>query len=293
MTTRKSMIVATVLAAATAQLTRAADLQAGTLQAWNEYVTRADRHMQQRAAGGAPFLWTDESPDRSARVRRGEVVIAPVIGRGSEAVPHGLVHDWIGAVFIPGATIDRLWAVLHDYNHYQQIYKPVVTSSTSLACTDASQDFQMVWQRKVLFITAAMQGHYHGHDVRLDARRGYNIAETVELREIEDYRHPAERLLPPDTGHGFIWRIRSVARYEERDGGVYLELEAMALTRDIPSSLAWMVNPVVNHLSVNSLMTTLRQTRDAVASSRGNAETLASCRPPARVGRPAKTSSEE
>jgi hypothetical protein len=82
-------------------------------------------------------------------------------------------------------------------------------------------------------------------------------------------------LLPPGTGNGFIWRIRSVARYEERDGGVYLELEAMALTRDIPASLAWMANPIVNHLSINSLTTTLRQTRDAVISSRGNFETLA------------------
>jgi hypothetical protein len=68
-----------------------------------------------------------------------------------------------------------------------------------------------------------------------------------------------------------------MARYEERDGGVYLELEAMALTRDIPGSLAWMVKPVVNHLSINSLTTTLRQTRDVVISSPGSLETLASC----------------
>src|SRR5579862_8682126 len=98
----------------------------------------------------------------------------------------------------------------------------------------------------------------------------------VEVREIQGYRHSDERLLPPDTGNGFIWRIRSMARWEERDGGVYLELEAIALTRDIPSSLAWLVNPVVNHLSINSLRTTLRQTRDAVMS-RGTLVTSASC----------------
>jgi len=48
---------------------------------------------------------------------------------------------------------------------------------------------------------------------------------------------------------------------------VYLELEAMALTRDIPASLAWVIAPAVSHLSINSLTTTLRQTRDAVISS--------------------------
>lgn len=36
---------------------------------------------------------------------------------------------------------------------------------------------------------------------------------------------------------GFIWRIYSVSQYEERDGGV--------LSWGIPSSVRWLVNPVV------------------------------------------------
>jgi hypothetical protein len=61
-----------------------------------------------------------------------------------------------------------------------------------------------------------------------------------------------------------IWRIYGSARYEQRDGGVYLEIEGIALSRDIPTSMRWLLNPVVNHLSVNSLTTTLWQTREAV-----------------------------
>src|SRR5581483_4751422 len=153
---------------------------------------------------------------------------------------------------------------------YQRIYRPVVTSSHTLACSDTEQEYQMVWQRKVLFVSAAMQGRYRARDVLLDPARGYSTAETVEVREIAEFGHPGQRLLPPDSGSGFLWRLRSVARFEERDGGLYLELEVMALTRDIPASVAWMVNPVVNRLSINSLATTLRQTRDAVQSSRGH-----------------------
>lgn len=255
----------------------AAELQPATLDAWNAYLKSADLQMQNRLADGQPFLWTDESPERAARVRRGEVVITPVVGRGTESVPHGLIHDWIGSIFIPGAGMNDLWAVVHDYNNYQRIYRPVVVSGKTLACTDSGQEFQMVWQRKVLFVTAAMQGHYEAHDVVVDAHRGYSIAESTEIRDIEGYGHPSEHLLPAGTGSGFIWRIRSVARYEERDGGVYLEIEAEALTRDIPESLAWMVKPVVNHLSVNSLTTTLRQTRDAVLASPRSLEASASC----------------
>lgn len=273
----RASIVAFLLAAYAAPIADSAELQPATLNAWNAYVHDAGSHTQQRGAGGLPFLWMDESPDRAARVRRGEVVVAPVVGHGTEDVPHGLIHDWIGAIFIPGGTVGSLWAVVHDYDGYRQMYQPVVTSSRTLACADNSQEFQMVWQRKVLFISAAIEGHYQARDVMLDAHRGYSTAEAVEVREIEGYRQPGEHLLPPDTGNGFIWRIRSVARYEERDGGVYLELEAMALTRDIPASLAWMAKPVVNHLSINSLTATLRQTRDAVISSLSGSETLASC----------------
>ena len=109
-----------------------------------------------------------------------------------------------------------------------------------------------------------MRGRYRAHDVIIDSHRGYSIVEATTLQQIEDYGRAGEHLLPPDTGSGFIWRIYSIVRYEQRDGGVYLEIEAIALSRDVPSSLRWMVNPTVNHLSVNSLITTLKQTRAAV-----------------------------
>jgi hypothetical protein len=83
---------------------------------------------------------------------------------------------------------------------------------------------------------------------------------------LKHYRHPSERLLPPDTGNGFMWRIQSIMRFEQRDGGVYLEIEAMSLSRDIPASLQWLVAPVIKRLSVSSLVTTLEKTRKAVSA---------------------------
>lgn len=285
---RLTFFAALAFAAPVARMAGAAELKPDTLAAWNAYVKTADVRLLERAETRRPFLWMDESPERAERVRRGEAVIEPVVGRGSEGVPHGLIHDWIGAIFIPGATVNDLLAVLHDYDSYQSIYRPAVASSRTTARAENSQEFQMVWQRKVLFVRAALQGEYRAQDVFLDMRRGYSVAEAVQVREIEAYGHTSERLLPPDSGSGFIWRIRSMSRYEERDGGVYLELEALALTRDIPAGVAWMVNPVVNRLSINSLVTTLRQTRDAVISSRGRIETTASGATPARVPGSAK-----
>jgi hypothetical protein len=266
-----------LLAVGVPGLVSAIELRSGTLKAWEDYVRTVGLRMQARLDAQRPFLWTDESPDRGLRIRRGEILVAPVVGKGTQNVPDGLIHDWIGAVFIPNATFESLFAVVHDYDRYKEIYKPVVADSKVHACTPADQEFSMTWQRRVLFVNAAMEGQYKAHDFAVDARRGYNVAYTTQVQEIEDYGHSGEQLLPPGQGKGFIWRLHSIARYEERDEGVYLELEAIVLTRDIPASLRWMVNPVVNRLSIDSLTTTLRQTRDAVNSLAARPEPLVSC----------------
>jgi len=94
----------------------------------------------------------------------------------------------------------------------------------------------------------------------------YSITETTRIQEIADYGTPSQHTSPQNEGTGLIWRLFSIARFEERDGGVYIELEAIALSRDIPSSLRWLVEPIVRRISRSSLATSLRQTQDAVRS---------------------------
>jgi len=266
------------------RLSVATELEPVTIKACDDYVASADSRMQARVNGQRSFLWIDEAPGRSSQLQRGETLVAPVLGHGSQSVPNGLIHHWIGAVFIPHARLGTLLAVIHDYDRYKDFYKPAVADSKVLACTDSDQRFSMVWQRRVLFVNAAIEGQYQAREHFVDQRRGYNIATTTQVREIEEYGQSGQHLLTPGQGSGFIWRLHSIARYEERDGGVYLELEAMALTRGVPVSLRWLVNPVVNHLSINSLTATLHQTRDAVDSLAETPERLSSC---AGGGRPA------
>jgi hypothetical protein len=266
-----------LLAVGVPGLLAAMDLQPDTIRAWDNYVHNADWLMQSRLNGQQPFLWTDEAPGRRARLDSGEIVVAPFSGRGTHNVPDGLIHDWIGAVFIPNATIADLLGVVHDYDRYKEFYKPTVADSKMLACGETGQRFSMVWQNRVLFVTAAIAGQYEARDFAVDGRRGYSIVSATEVREIQDYGHSGESLLPPNQGNGFLWRLHSVARYEARDGGVDLELEAIALSRTVPPALRWLVNPVVNHLSINSLTESLRETRDAVHSLSSQPQRVASC----------------
>jgi hypothetical protein len=255
----------------------AIELKPETLAAWNSYVRGADAATQARLTGHSPFLWIDEQPDRAARLRHGEVLVAPLDQRGVRSVPGGLIHHWIGAVFLPGATLDRVLDVVHDYGRYKDFYKPVVADSKALACNGTEQEFSMLWLHHVLFVNAAVQSRYEARDFPVDAHRWYTIAGTTRVQEVQDYGQPGEHMLPPGHGSGFIWQLHSIARYWERDGGVYVELEAIALTRDVPGSLRWLVNPVIARLSRNSLAISLRQTVDAVERPADGSSTLASC----------------
>jgi hypothetical protein len=63
---------------------------------------------------------------------------------------------------------------------------------------------------------------------------------------------------------GLIWRLSSITRLEERDGGVYAELEAVALSRDIPAAFRILVTPIVRRVSRDSMETSLHQTKRAL-----------------------------
>jgi len=84
-----------------------ADLKEDTLKAWNNYLQAADAEMRSRRDGS--FLWVDESPDRLQRVRNGEILVSPVGRQVPRPVSSGLIHDSIGAAFIPMAQAPRFW----------------------------------------------------------------------------------------------------------------------------------------------------------------------------------------
>jgi hypothetical protein len=98
--------------------------------------------------------------------------------------------------------------------------------------------------------------------------RAYSTSRTTKLQQVEDYGDPKQVELEPDAPSAYIWRLSSVTRYEQRDGGVYLEIEGMALSRTIPAGLGWVVSPFVRHAAEETMEAALRQTRDAVEKTR-------------------------
>jgi hypothetical protein len=245
----------------------AADLKPETLQAWEAYLQAAKARHHKHLVDGASFLSIDAAPADAAKLRQGDVIVSPAGPNVPLKVPSGLIHDWAGAIFIPNTSIGDVMRVIRDYDHYQAIYHPNVVGSKPIEMSECEDHFSMVIMNKSFFAKSALDSDYRSAFIRVDDEHWYSTTETTRVQEVADYAAASQSLLPEGHGTGIIWRLYSFARYEERDGGVYIELEAIALSRDIPATLHWVVDPMVRRVSRSSLATSLQQTADAVRAS--------------------------
>jgi hypothetical protein len=166
------------------QYVTGASLKEETKETWDAYLKTRMAEMQTRLKEGSRFLWLDEQPGRTEHVRTKGPYIQPIGDHIPAPIPSGLIHAWIGAGFVPSATIPDILRVVRDYDSYEHVYKP------------------------------------------------------------------------------------SITRLEERDGGVYAELEAYALSRDIPAAFRLIVSPIVRRVSRDSLAVSLHQTKVAIDAKR-------------------------
>lgn len=195
-------------------------------------------------------------------------MIAPAPGQVQ--VPGGLIHHWIGAGFLPDTDLDQALAVVRDYDSYQNYYKPSVLQSRSIARNGGHDTSWMVFLNKAYFMSSALDVDYNISNVCVDVHRGYRLATTTRVQEIERYGQSGTHLLPEGRGDGLAWKLHTITRLEQRDGGVYFELEAIELSRGTPAALRFIVAPIVRKVSRDVLYTSIQQTRDMVASRRNN-----------------------
>jgi hypothetical protein len=245
-------------------LSFAAHLTPATAQAWDEYVESANARMAQRLSAGTPFLWIDEEPDRLARVRAGELVVSPIGPQTPKKVPSGLIHDWIGVVFVPDTSLNDVLQVVRDYARYKDLYQPGVIDCKVIATGEDKDRFSMLLMNKALLLKTAFDADYESRYVQVDEHRAYSISRTTRVQEVADYGSPEQHVLHAGEGNGVIWHLMGITRFMQRDGGVYIELEALGLSRDIPAAIRWFVEPTVRRVSRDALSTSLEQTQKAV-----------------------------
>ena len=260
----------------------AAALKPETLAAWEDYLQTTNVNLQDRIHPGGSFLWALEDAGRAASVRGGDIVVVPAPGQNPRKVPGGLIHHWMGAMFLSNVKLDDILKVTRDYDHYKEFYGPSVIESKVIARSNANDRFSMLLMNRALLLKTVLDADYQVSNVRLDGRRFYSISTTTRVQEIDEYSQPGEHQIAESEGRGYVWKLHSIARLEQRDEGVYVELEALALSRDIPAAVRFAVDPVVRRVSRNSLLISLQQTKEAVCGRFANVGRLAGIR--ARAG---------
>jgi len=255
----------------------AADLKPETLKAWDDYVAAADIQMQERMSATHPFLLADEDPGRAAELRSGEILVFPASQHIPKRVPSGLIHDWYGQVFIPDVTLLDVRRVLRNYGCYKELYKPAVVDSRTIASSESQDQFYLLLVNKSLISKTALDTDFRSSYFRVDDRRGYEISCSTRIQELAGFGTGHQRMPPPDQGPGLIWRAFDITRFEERDGGVYIEVEDIVLSRDIPASLRWIVDPIIRRVSRGSVTTSLHQIQDTARMAAKRGEQFAEC----------------
>jgi len=240
-------------------------LKPRTLEAFQEYIRAAEEAMELSLSGRSAFLWSDLNSERAQQVRQGNTVAQLWAGDGPVKIPNGLIHDWVGAAFASQVSVEQVLALVQNYDNHKNIYKPEVMDSRLISREE--NDFKIFLRLlKKKIITVVLDTDHDVHYSAVEARRWICRSYTTRIAEVEEAGTPKEKVLEPDTGYGFLWRLYSYWKFDEKKdaGGVHIECRAISLTRDIPTGLGWIIEPIVRKLPQESLINTLVATRNAM-----------------------------
>jgi hypothetical protein len=251
----------------------AADLKPKTLKAFNQYVARAEVRMKLDEAHPDDFLYIETLPKPEydtvmAALKQGQVYVQPVRMRDAKGnsydVPDGMIHHWVGDVLIPGKSVGSALDILRDYNNFKNIYNPEVIRSRLVRRVD--HDDYKVYMRlqKKSIVTVTLDTWYNIHFTPVGNDSGYSRSVSTRIQQVDDAGTPKEHLEPVGHDSGYLWRINSYWRYKQRDDGVIVEWESIALSRDIPFLVAWFVKPLVRKIAGEAVNDMLTATRKAV-----------------------------
>ena len=207
------------------------------------YVQSAETRMEARK----PFLLADaDAPLHQQLVRGQKIRTLEAEGPNPHKLPGGQLYDLIGAVFIPGTTLDRLVAMLQDYDHRAQ-YFPETISASKLLCLSGNNHFQYSMRMKepaIIDVTSDVAWE------RLDAHRWRCRSVSIQVAEA-------------GKEHGYLRRLNSYWRFVETSEGVFVESETITLSDEF-SGITRFVGAAMGISPEKSLRHSLTSMRESV-----------------------------
>ena len=243
-----------------------AELLKETADTYDRYVLDAEARLDRRTQD-AHFLWTDDlAAAQRETLQRGGVVSQPGQGKGYTEIKNGIIHDWLAATFIPGATLAKALAVAQDYPRHSEIYRPEVAECRIRSHQGGDFSIYMRIVKSKFLITDVLNTEHEVRYVQLDPRRVYSRSYSKRIAEVADPGKSSERELPVGKDRGLLWRMNGYWFFEERDGGVYVEAEEISLSRDMPFGMGKILGPILHTVPLESLRNSLEETRRAIGA---------------------------
>jgi hypothetical protein len=251
----------------------AAEPKPETIAAFDRYIAATEARMDDDVRTNQ-FLFVDRLPDSERReaydqLRQGQVYIQEVRTlekQGRIRVPNGLIHHWVGVIFIPEATLSETIAVLQDYDHQPEIYNPDVRKSKLIEHNgNKSKIFEQYFNKSI--ITVVLNVEFDVSDTQFGNTRHQTAARSTRISEVANPGTPGEHDRSSDESYGYMWRLNSYWRFEEKNGGVYVQDETIELSRTVPAIFAWIINPLTKSVPRDILNRDMADARTAVTKA--------------------------
>ena len=241
-----------------------------TLAAFERYRALTEARMETDRQAGH-FLYFERYPagrraEIEAQLRRGEFFVEQLHSPDGEQkihVPGGLIHHWIGAAFIQGASLAQTKAVLEDYANQKVIYFPDVRQSRLISQNGDQREVFLQFYSKTA-VTAVFNVNFASLTTNYSPSQTQVRACSTRVADVEDFGKADERELPPRDSRGYLWKLCTWWHIEEGEDGTYIQVEAIELSRTVPFVFAWMVNPIIRSVPKEFLSHLLASTRKAV-----------------------------
>jgi hypothetical protein len=249
-----------------------AKLKPETLSVFERYIELTENRRQSELESDEGFLFGDflPSPGNSEfqeQIRSGNIFIQKMETLDEEGktikIPDGMVHHWYGAVFVPGVELSDVLTWAQNYSDNHQYYEEVEDSQLISREEDLFRIYLRLKRKKVITV------HYNTeHEVVYTTHaedRASSHSRSTKVAEIENPGTSQEREKHQGNDRGFLWRLNSYWRFQQRDGGVVVDCETVSLSRSIPTAMTWMVKSYLESVPRESLARTLEPIRRELA----------------------------
>jgi hypothetical protein len=219
-------------------------IKSETARDFDCYVQAAEARMDARKT----FLLAESDAGLNQQLLRGNNVetVAPN-GANPHKLTGGQLYDWIGSVFIPGTTLDRLVLLLQDYEH-RALYFPETISASKLLCRTGKDHFR--------------------YTMRMKEPAVFDVESDVAWERAGPHRWRCRsysiNIQEAGKDHGYLRRLYSYWRFAEVEKGVYVEGETITLSDEFSSMTRAFGSALLGINPEKSLKHSLHSMRDSI-----------------------------